>query len=143
MNLLPENKKSESFRFELFTGKLSPSGSVSKVRAVGMAYLTNGNHSYYVKLYGALAERFVVVPTKESNEKYKIISKEEVERLGKTKRTYWHVVGDGNLLSASGVMRLYFDLYAKSIYMNLYPENLSNVIPFPSTVYEESEKEAA
>lgn len=64
-----EQVKSESFRFEIYKGKIGTDGSFNKARVVGHAYLRSGKHAYKVKLFGALAERFVVVPADEDASK--------------------------------------------------------------------------
>lgn len=125
-----ENKNSESFRFEIFKGKIASDGSFSKIRTVGHAYLRSGKHAYKVKLFGALQERFIVVPSDDNTERYTILTKEEVQTKDKGKRTYWNVVGDGELMSTQGLLKLDFDLYGKSLYMSLYPSNVGNVLPF-------------
>lgn len=125
-----DKKTNESFRFDIFKGKIVADGSVVKTRNVGHAYLRSGKHAYKVKLFGALHERFVIVPTKENSDKYSILTKEEVQTLDKGKRTYWNVVGDAEILSPQGVMKLDFDLYGNPLYMNLYPSNTGNVLPY-------------
>lgn len=125
-----EQIKAESFRFEIFRGKIAADGSFTKTRTVGHAYLRSGKHAYKAKLFGALTERFVIVPVDGSPEQYRILTKEEVTTKDKGKRTYWNVVGDGEVLSQPGVMKLDFDLYGKPLYMSLYPSNAGNVLPF-------------
>lgn len=127
---IQESKSTESFRFDIFRGKVGPDGTVTKTRTVGHAYQRTGKHAYKVKLFGALHERFVIVPAKENSDKYSIMTREEVHTQDKGKRTYWNVVGDGEILSPQGVMKLDFDLYGKPLFMSLYPSNTGNVLPY-------------
>jgi hypothetical protein len=122
--------KSESFRFEIYRGKIISDGSFLKTRTVGHAYLRTGKHVYKVKLYGALGERFVIMPSDSNVDQYQILTKEEVRTKDNGKRTYWNVVGEGKLMSKQGLLMLDFDLYGKTLYMNLYPSNAGNVLPF-------------
>jgi hypothetical protein len=128
-----EQTKSDSFRFEIFRGKIASDGSFVKNRTVGHAYLRSGRHAYKVKLFGALSERFLIVPVDDSPDHYRILTKEEVQTKDKGKRTYWNVVGDGEVISQQGLLKLDFDLYGKPLYMNLYPSNAGNVLPFTVT----------
>lgn len=125
-----EQSKGESFRFEVFKGRIASDGTFSKVRTVGHAYLRTGKHAYKAKLFGALAERFIIVPDGENTDRYRILTKEEVQTRDKGKRTFWNVVGEGEVLSQQGLLRLDFDLYGKPLYMSLYPSNAGNVLPF-------------
>jgi hypothetical protein len=130
MTTTQENKNTESFRFEIFKGKIASDGSFIKTRTVGHAYLRTGKHAYKVKLFGALGERFIVVPSDDDIDQYRILTKEEVQTKDKGSRTYWNVVGDGEVLSEQGLLKLDFDLYGKPLYMSLYPANAGNVLPF-------------
>jgi hypothetical protein len=125
-----DNKSFENFRFEIFKGRVASDGTFAKTRTVGHAYLRSGKHAYRVKLFGALSERFVIVPKKDCSDKFTILTKEEVQTQEKGKRTYWNVVGDGETLSPQGVMKLDFDLYGKPLFMSLYPSNSGNVPPY-------------
>jgi hypothetical protein len=125
-----EQVKTESFRFEIYKGKISSDGSFEKIRTIGHAYLRSGKHAYKVKLFGALGERFLIVPADDQTDRYRILTKEEVQTKDKGKRTYWNVVGDGEVVGQMGLLKLDFDLFAKPLYMNLYPSNAGNVLPF-------------
>ena len=125
-----EQNKSESFRFDIYKGKVAADGNFTKVRTAGHAYLRTGKHAYKVKIFGLLSERFLVVPLDDNPDQYKILTKEEVQTKDKGKRTYWNVVGDGEVLSQQGLLKLDFDLFGKPLYMSLYPTNAGNVLPF-------------
>jgi hypothetical protein len=130
MNNNQDQTKSDSFRFEIFKGNIGSDGAFVKARTAGHAYLRTGKHAYKVKLFGVLCERFVIVPVDDQPNQYRILTKEEVQTKDKGKRTYWNVVGDGEVMSQQGLLKLDFDLFGKSLYMNLYPTNAGNVLPF-------------
>lgn len=134
-----EQKNNENFRFEIYKGKMASDGGFTKTRTAGHAYLSSGKHSYKIKIFTLTQDRYVVVPTDNDPNQYKILTKDEVQTKEKGKRTYWNVVGDGEVLSLAGVMKLKFDLFGESLYMSLYPSNGGNVIPFPPP----NEREAA
>lgn len=123
-------KNADSFRFEIYKGKIAADGAFLKQRTVGHAYLRSGKHAYKAKLFGALAVRFVIVPADDQSERYRILTKEEVTTKDKGKRTYWNVVGEREVISEHGLLKLDFDLYAKPLFMSLYPSNAGNVLPF-------------
>jgi hypothetical protein len=122
--------KAESFRFEIYKGKLGPDGTFVKTRVAGHAYLRSGKHAYKVKLFTLTQDRFVIVPGDESSDHYKILTKDEVQTKDKGKRTYWNVVGDAEVQSKANVLKLKFDLFGEPLYMSLFPSNGGNVIPF-------------
>ena len=128
-----EQTNAESFRFEIFKGKVGADGAFAKSRTVGHGYLRTGKHAYKVKLFGALSERFVIVPVDDNPDQYRILTKEEVQTKDNGKRTYWNVVGEGEVMAGLGLLKLDFDLYGKLLYMNLYPSNTGNVLPFKAT----------
>ena len=130
MTNIQEQVKAESFRFEIYKGKIASDGCFEKIRTIGHAYLRSGKHAYKVKLFGALNERFLIVPADNQTDRYRILTKEEVQTKDKGKRTYWNVVGDGEVVSQMGLLKLDFDLFGKPLYMNLYPSNAGNVLPF-------------
>ena len=125
-----EQKNKESFRFEIYKGKIAADTGFTKTRTAGHAYLSSGKHSYKVKLFALTQDRYVVVPTDSDPNQYKILTKDEVQTKDKGKRTYWNVVGDGEVLSQAGVLKLKFDLFGEPLYMSLYPSNGGNVLPF-------------
>lgn len=62
------------------------------------------------------------------------MTKEEVLLKDKEKRTYWNVVGEGEIIPSAGLMKLKFDLFGEALYMNIYPANAGNVLPFQNFV---------
>lgn len=129
-NTNQEQVKSESFRFEIYKGKVGPDGCFLKTRTAGHGYLRSGKHAYKIKLFTLNQERYVVVPTDDNPVQYKILTKDEVQTKDNGKRTYWNIVGDGEILPKSNVMKLKFDLFGEPLYMSIYPSNSGNVIPF-------------
>lgn len=132
MNAAQNQKTEESFRFDIYKGKLAQDGSFQKTRIAGHAYLRSGKHAYKVKLFSLTKDRFVIVPSDNDRDVFKILTKEEVVTKDKGKRTYWNVVGEGEMISSAGVMKLKFDLFGESLYMSIYPANAGNVLAFQS-----------
>ncbi len=132
MNAVQNQKTEESFRFDIYKGKLAQDGSFQKTRIAGHAYLRSGKHAYKVKLFSLTKDRFVIVPSDNNRDLFKILTKEEVVTKDKGKRTYWNVVGEGEMISSAGVMKLKFDLFGESLYMSIYPANAGNVLAFQS-----------
>lgn len=132
MNAAQNQKAEESFRFDIYKGKLAQDGSFQKTRIAGHAYLRSGKHAYKVKLFSLTKDRFVIVPSDNNRDLFKILTKEEVVTKDKGKRTYWNVVGEGEMISSAGVMKLKFDLFGESLYMSIYPANAGNVLAFQS-----------
>ncbi len=132
MNAVQNQKTEESFRFDIYKGKLAQDGSFQKSRIAGHAYLRSGKHAYKVKLFSLTKDRFVIVPSDNNRDHFKILTKEEVVTKDKGKRTYWNVVGEGEMISCAGVMKLKFDLFGEHLYMSIYPANAGNVLAFQS-----------
>jgi hypothetical protein len=120
----------ESFRFEIYKGKIAQDGSFVQTRTAGHAYLRTGKHAYKVKLFTLPHDRFIIVPGNESSDHYKILTKEEVTTKDKGKKTYWNVVGEAQVMAQLNVLKLKFDLFGEPLYMSLYPSNAGNVLPF-------------
>lgn len=124
-----ENTRTESFRFEIYKGKLASDGSFVKTRVAGHAYLSSGKHAYKVKLFTLTQDRFVIVPGEASSDHYKILTMDEVQTKDRGKRTYWNVVGDAEILSQANVIKLKFDLFGEPLFMSLFPSGGGSVIP--------------
>ena len=125
-----EQKSVESFRFDIFKGKVASDGSFQKLRVAGHAYLRSGKHAYKVKLFTLTQDRFIIVPADNNPDLYKILTKEEVVTKDKGKRTYWNVVGEAETMAGAGLMKLKFDLFGEPLYMSTYPANSGNVVAF-------------
>ena len=125
-----KEKGGESFRFDIYKGKLSADGTFQKLRLAGHSFLRSGKHAYKVKLFTLTKDRFVIVPADNDPEIYKILTKEEVTTKEKGRRTYWNVVGEAQIIASAGLMKLKFDLFGEALYMSMYPANAGNVIAF-------------
>jgi hypothetical protein len=130
MTSTEEKTKAETFRFEIYIGKITANGGFVKARTVGHAFLRAGRLAYKVKLFGILSERFLIVSAGNADGHYRILTKEEVQAKDQKKRTYWNVVGDGEVLREFGLLKLDFDLFGKPLFMSLCPSNAGNVLPF-------------
>lgn len=134
MNTVQNKKTDESFRFDIYKGKLAQDGSFQKIRVAGHAYLRSGKHAYKVKLFALTQDRFIIVPSDNNRDLFKIMTKEEVVTKDKGKRTYWNIVGEGEMISSAGMMKLKFDLFGEILYMSIHPANTGNVLAFQSLV---------
>ena len=134
MNSEQNQAPSESFRFDIYKGKLAQDGSFQKTRIAGHAYLRSGKHAYKVKLFALTQDRFIIVPSDNHRDLFKIMTKEEVLLKDKEKRTYWNVVGEGEIIASAGLMKLKLDLFGEALYMSIYPANAGNVLPFQNFV---------
>jgi hypothetical protein len=128
------SKKAEGFRFDIFKGKVDSEGNCVKIREAGHAFLNSGKHEYRVKLFSLQGTRFLIVPSGDRQEHYKILTQQEVKIRddGKKglKKMFTNVVGEAEILAAQSVMKLKFDLFGEPLYMSLYPSNAGNVLPF-------------
>ncbi|MBY0316298.1 MAG: hypothetical protein K2Q26_12300 [Bdellovibrionales bacterium] len=120
MNTVTETNKFT--RFQVFIGDVDVSGSVKKIKNVGMSYLGEGQSIFSLRLWSLSWERYFVLPDKKNPSKYVIMTREPSKNPESKNKYYWNIVGNATTDTKNGVMRLDFDLLLKPIYMNLYPE---------------------
>jgi len=111
-----ELQKPQFYRFQVFVN-----GSEKK-NIVGMAWLKAGQKIYTIKLWTFLSEKFFLLPSKEDQTKYLIMTREPVKAEKSMKKYHWSIVGNAKANPANGVIELYFDLLGKTIYMSIYPD---------------------
>jgi hypothetical protein len=133
-----ENTKNESnnyFRFQVFIGDKQNNGSVKKTKSVGMAYLSEGQNIYTLRLWTFSWDRYYVLPDKNDASRLLVMTREPSKSPESKNKYYWNIVGNGVVDSKNGVIRLDFDLLGVPIYMNLYPETstFSKNIPGPES----------
>lgn len=120
-----------AFRFAIYRGRIETDGKFVKTRDAGHAFLNSGRHVYRVKLFALPSFRYFAVPSRSNPEEYKIVIPQEVRsKKDKSVKTFWNVVGEGQVLSQQGILKLKFDLLSEPVYMNLFPVNGGNVLPF-------------
>lgn len=93
-----------------------------KKNIVGMAWLKEGQRIYTIKLWTFLSEKFFLLPSKEDQAKYLIMTREPVKSEKSKKKYHWNIVGNAKANPASSVIELNFDLLGKTTYMSIYPD---------------------
>jgi len=106
----------EYYRFNLFI-----KGS-EKSKTVGMAYLKKEQSIYTLRLWTFLEDKFYLLPSKDDSAKYLIMTREPNKSNASKNKFFWNIVGNAQANSANCEIELNFDLFDKTIYMNLFPE---------------------
>ncbi len=106
-------------RFEVFQ-------NLEAERIVGQAYMREGDPLITLKLYTVVNEKFFVLMCKGDSSRYLIMTREE-NRGPKKSKYIWHIVGNGKVDTAKGVVQLDFDLFNRPIFMSLYPNRRPNL----------------
>ncbi len=99
-----------------------------KKNIVGMAWLKEGQRIYTIKLWTFLSEKFFLLPSKEDQAKYLIMTREPVKSEKSKKNYHWNIVGNAKANPVSGVIELNFDLLGKITYMSIYPDESKSEI---------------
>lgn len=108
------------YRFQIFTQE------TEKKKVVGMAWLKEGQRIYTIKLWTFLSEKFFLLPSKEDQSKYLIMTREPVKAEKLKNKYHWNIVGNAKANPVKGVIELNFDLFGKSTYMSIYPDEAKN-----------------
>ena len=111
-----ELQKPQFYRFQVFVN------GNEKKNIVGMAWLKEGQKIYTIKLWTFLSEKFFLLPSKEDQTKYLIMTREPVKAEKSKKKYHWNIVGNAKVNPINGVIELYFDLLGKTAYMSIYPD---------------------
>lgn len=109
-------KESQFYRFQVFVN------GNEKKDTVGMAWLKEGQKIYTIKLWTLLSEKFFLLPSKEDQSKYLIMTREPVKTTKSKKKYHWNIVGNAKANPAKGVVELSFDLFEKKVFMSIYPD---------------------
>lgn len=124
-------KQSQFYRFQVVQARTKYDGTQDKPRSVGMAYLKEGQNTFTLRLWMLLNEKFYVIPNKNDPSRFLVLTREPNKNpLGKNKY-FWNIVGNGKADTATGYVRLEFDLFEKPIFMSLYPESSANSVTLP------------
>ncbi len=121
-NTHQNNEQSKFYRFQVFLGETDFSGRVAKSKSVGMAYLKEGQNIYTLRLWTFLLERYYLLQNNSDASKYFIMTREPNKNPGARSRYFWNIVGNGTVDTTLGLIALHFDLFPKTIYLNIYPE---------------------
>jgi hypothetical protein len=118
---------SKVYRFDIFMGRKDTEGRIQKVRSIGVAYHTDGQATYSIRLKTFLDDAFFLLPEKKSSgADFLILTRVPAKRAGKP--FFWNTVGEAKFLRGpdSGFMHLVWDLFGgDNIYMDLYPKETS------------------
>ncbi len=130
-----QNGDQEYYRFAVFLGK-KEHGKVAKQKTVGMSYLRNGQQMYTLKLWMHSVEKYFLLPSKDDNKKYLIMTREPNRSPNAKNKYFWNIVGNAKSLSDEGVIELCFDLLKESLYMSFFPEPSARgqTLPDPAEV---------
>lgn len=121
-NTQQNNEQSKFYRFQVFLGEPGVSGKVAKSKSVGMAYLKEGQSIYTLRLWTFLLERYYLLQNNNDASKYFIMTREPNKNPGARNRYFWNIVGNGTVDTTQGLIALHFDLFPKTLYLNIYPE---------------------
>jgi len=119
------------FRFQVFQGELDANNRVKKSKSVGMAYLKDGQQLFTVRLWTLVNERFYLVQNREDTSKYLIMTREPNRRENAKNKYFWNIVGNGSVDTTQGVVHLNFDLFERTIFMNIHPETAATTHSLP------------
>ena len=119
---ITKNESNKYFRFQVFIGDKQADGSVKKSKSVGMAYLSEGQNIYTLRLWTFSWDRYYVLPDKNDASKLLVMTREPSKSPEAKNKYYWNIVGNGVVDSKNGVIRMEFDLLSQPIYMSIHPE---------------------
>jgi hypothetical protein len=111
------------FRFQVFQGEKNESGKVAKTRSIGMAYLRDGQNIFTLRLWMLSGERYYLIGNRNDSAKYLVMTREPNKNPQAKNKFFWNIVGNGQVDSVQGIVEINFDLLAKPVYMNIYPES--------------------
>ena len=109
-------KLAKFYRFQLFVQ------GTEKKNTVGMAYLKEGQTIYTLRLWTFLEDKFFLLPNKDDASKYLIMTREPNKSPTSKNKYFWNIIGNAQANSANCEIEMNFDLFGKTIYMNMFPE---------------------
>lgn len=115
-------KNDQYFRFQVLQGDVGAGGKLKKTKSVGMAYLKEGQSMYTLRLWTFVSEKFYLISNKNDASKYLVMTREPNKSPSAKNKYFWNIVGNGVADSLLGVIKIDFDLFDKSIYVNIHPE---------------------
>ena len=128
---LAQPKKPELYRFKLVQGHQTSDGKFERTKTIGMAYLVDGAHSYSLRLWTFLRDRFYLVPRKNDQTQFLLVTRDWNKNPAATNRTFSNIVGNGKIEASLGVVKIEFDLLDKPIYMSIHPESYAHSARMP------------
>ncbi|MDZ4660156.1 MAG: hypothetical protein SGJ18_00920 [Pseudomonadota bacterium] len=135
---LLQSKKNEYYRFKLMQGQTAEDGTFQRTKTVGMAYLVDGKHTYSLRLWTLLKDKFYLVPRKNDQALFLLVTRDWNKNPSAKNKTFSNIVGNGKADAALGVVKIEFDLLDKPIYMSIHPESFaqSTRLPVPEVLDE-------
>ncbi len=121
------------YRFQIFLGDEQSDGTIKKTRNVGMAYLSEGQSIYTIRLWTFSWDRYYILPDKNDSSRFLLMTREASRSPQAKNKYYWNIVGNAVADSKIGLIRLDFDLIDKPIFMSIHPETSpsSRNVPYP------------
>lgn len=128
-NVAGETPLRKLYLFDIFRGEVDSSGTIRKVRSVGIAAHGEGQKTYKVSLKTFINfDFFLMKESQNKNIDYALLTREAPKKAGR--KYFWHMVGEGKLLlgANSGLLNLCWDVFpAENIYMSLHPKEVREV----------------
>lgn len=110
--------KSQFYRFRAF---VKDKESDMK-KTVGSAYLHEDQSIFTLRVWTFLQSKFFLVPNKDDARKYYVYTREPNSSPNSTNKYFWNIVGNAQANPAQNELEIRFDLFDKTIYLNLFPE---------------------
>lgn len=103
-------------------------GKVTKVKSVGAAYVREGLSTYTLHLKTLLKDTFYLLQnTKSPSPDFVILTREPAQNMNR--KYFWNNVGEGNILSGQGILKLKWDVFADELYMKIDPISVTEIEP--------------
>ena len=131
MNQAPSQKDGQFFRFQVFQGSEDKYGKIQKEKSVGMAYLKDGQQTFTIRLWMFLNERFYMLQHREDPSRYLVMTREPNRHPEAKKKYFWNIVGNGEVNTNQGVIRIEFDLLDKPVFVSIHPETSAFSVHLP------------
>lgn len=109
-------KPTKFYRFQLYV----QNGETK--RTVGMAYLKEGQSIYTLRLWTLLEDKFFLLPSKDDSSKYLLMTREPNKSNNSKNKYFWNIVGNAQTNPSKASIEMNFDLFSKTIYMSMFPE---------------------
>lgn len=90
-------------------------------KIVGVAFLTEGQRLYSIKIWTLQNQKFYLLQSNKDNSKYLIMTREPNKDPSNKNKFFWNIVGQGEVNTTLGHIELNFDLFDKKLFMNLFP----------------------
>lgn len=120
------------YRFQITKAQRNDEGKLVRTKTVGMAYLTEGQETYTVRLWTFVNDKFFMVMNRHDSSRFMLMSREPNKNPHSKNKYFWNVIGSGKALSSQNVIELNFDLLSEPLYLNVFPEERTGPIILPN-----------